>query len=271
MPRPPSAKSLLKRNLNKQEIEPKAPIVQEMFLPNYSVVKGSRNLGVEGSVVFLNSGGGLATDNTNFFWDDTNNRLGIGTATPSAELEVNGAIVATTYGGIAEADLLDKSATETVSGTWNFTNVIQAANGTASLPSITFNSDTDTGIYRTATNKLGIAANGALSAEFGKDTTLSSRFLKKDVISLTSGVSPSVSNGNLFVLNYTRSTTITNFTFGVEGQTITILCNDNNTTIADNANIHLNGSTNFAIALGDTLTLEKFDDGIWHEIGRMVR
>lgn len=43
--------------------------------------------GVAGSVQFSN-GTILASDNANFFWDDTNNRLGIGTATPASPLEL---------------------------------------------------------------------------------------------------------------------------------------------------------------------------------------
>ena len=46
----------------------------------------------QGSVVFAGVGGTLTQDNPNFFWDDTNNRLGIGTTAPAYELEVgNGA------------------------------------------------------------------------------------------------------------------------------------------------------------------------------------
>ena len=42
-----------------------------------------------GSVLFSN-GTTIAQDNANLFWDDTNNRLGIGTATPANTLDVNG-------------------------------------------------------------------------------------------------------------------------------------------------------------------------------------
>ena len=41
-----------------------------------------------GSVLFAGAAGVLAQDNANFFWDDTNNRLGIGTASPSFTLHV---------------------------------------------------------------------------------------------------------------------------------------------------------------------------------------
>lgn len=41
-----------------------------------------------GSVLFSN-GTTIAQDNANFFWDDTNNRLGIGTNTPTTTVELN--------------------------------------------------------------------------------------------------------------------------------------------------------------------------------------
>jgi hypothetical protein len=41
-----------------------------------------------GSVLFSN-GSTITQDNTNLFWDDTNNRLGLGTASPAYKLEIN--------------------------------------------------------------------------------------------------------------------------------------------------------------------------------------
>lgn len=43
-----------------------------------------------GSVVFAGASGVYSQDNANLFWDDANNRLGIGIATPQASLEVIG-------------------------------------------------------------------------------------------------------------------------------------------------------------------------------------
>ena len=43
----------------------------------------------EGSVVFAGASGLLSEDNANFFWDDANDRLGIGTAAPARGLDVN--------------------------------------------------------------------------------------------------------------------------------------------------------------------------------------
>jgi len=44
-----------------------------------------------GSVIFSN-GTTLAENNANFFWDDSNSRLGLGTTTPSAKLHVDGSM-----------------------------------------------------------------------------------------------------------------------------------------------------------------------------------
>jgi len=45
--------------------------------------------GISGSVLFVDSSGKLAQDNSQLFWDDTNNRLGIGTASLGAKLQVD--------------------------------------------------------------------------------------------------------------------------------------------------------------------------------------
>ena len=55
-----------------------------------------------GSVVFANSGGTYAQKNANFFWDNTNNRLGIGTASPAANIDSRGVV---SIGGAADASL----------------------------------------------------------------------------------------------------------------------------------------------------------------------
>ena len=43
-----------------------------------------------GSVVFAGASGVYSQDNANFFWDDTNNRLGLGTAAPSTIIGITG-------------------------------------------------------------------------------------------------------------------------------------------------------------------------------------
>ncbi len=43
-----------------------------------------------GSVLFAGVGGAISQDNSQLFWDNTNNRLGIGTTAPSYTFDVNG-------------------------------------------------------------------------------------------------------------------------------------------------------------------------------------
>ena len=49
-----------------------------------------------GTIPFGGASGALATDPT-FFWDNTNNRLGVNTATPRATLDVNGGITSADF------------------------------------------------------------------------------------------------------------------------------------------------------------------------------
>ena len=62
-----------------------------------------------GSVLFAGAGGLLSQDNSNLFWDDTNNRLGIGTTSPWGLLSVN-------PNGIAGPAFVVGSSTKCVTG-----------------------------------------------------------------------------------------------------------------------------------------------------------
>jgi hypothetical protein len=53
-------------------------------------IGGSITSATAGSVLFAGTSGVLQQDNTNFFWDDTNNRLGIGTNAPDYKLDIVG-------------------------------------------------------------------------------------------------------------------------------------------------------------------------------------
>ena len=55
-----------------------------------NLLQGSDSIFTTGSIPFSNSSGKLTTDSSNFYWDDTNNRLGIGTATPTTTFQVLG-------------------------------------------------------------------------------------------------------------------------------------------------------------------------------------
>jgi len=65
-------------------------------IPQYSGGGGSMAIGgtitsaTAGSVLFADTSGVLAQDNANFFWDNTNKRLGLGTITLGSKFQVNG-------------------------------------------------------------------------------------------------------------------------------------------------------------------------------------
>jgi len=50
--------------------------------------------GTVGSILFVGTGGIFQQDNANLFWDDANNRLGIGTTTPNHAVHINSALSA---------------------------------------------------------------------------------------------------------------------------------------------------------------------------------
>ncbi len=54
-----------------------------------------------GSVLFSN-GASISQDNSNFFWDDANNRLGIGTVIPASKLSINGGTSFANIGQLVE-------------------------------------------------------------------------------------------------------------------------------------------------------------------------
>ncbi|MFA5994063.1 MAG: tail fiber domain-containing protein [Parcubacteria group bacterium] len=56
--------------------------------PSNMVIGGTINGATAGSILFAGTAGVLTQDNANFFWDDTNNRLGIGTASPGGMLDI---------------------------------------------------------------------------------------------------------------------------------------------------------------------------------------
>jgi len=67
---------------------------KEPTITTLSVAKGGTGTSTaftSGSVVFAGASGVYSQDNANLFWDNTNDRLGIGTASPSTKLQINGA------------------------------------------------------------------------------------------------------------------------------------------------------------------------------------
>jgi len=131
-----------------------------------------------GSVLFSN-GTTIAQDNANFFWDDTNNRLGIGTTTPAYKLDVQGTGTSTPLRVVSSGntsillsragttDNGDATLTVTNSGALNITanNVIRVIPYSSEIARF---SNTGLAIGATTANaRLDVRAPGALSTDIG--------------------------------------------------------------------------------------------------------
>lgn len=95
------------------------------------------NVAVSGSI----TGTDLTVDTNLIKTDSTNNRVGINTTSPTVALDVTGNIKASSQ--------------------------IQIPDGTVSVPGISPSTETSSGLYKIATNKLGIAINGSRVGEIG--------------------------------------------------------------------------------------------------------
>lgn len=95
--------------------------------------------GTSGSLFFAADDGRPDEDNAELFWDDTNNRLGIGTNAPTNKLEVTGAIRS---------------------------QGIRNSNGTLTEPSYRFTNDSNTGMFRPAADEIGFSVGGIEAIRF---------------------------------------------------------------------------------------------------------
>ncbi|MDP2789203.1 MAG: hypothetical protein Q8O46_04130 [bacterium] len=79
-------------------------------------IGGSITSATQGSVLFAGAAGVLAQDNTNFFFNDTTNNFGIGTATPLTRLDVAGNVRTTGKATAVLTGSIDAIASTTVTG-----------------------------------------------------------------------------------------------------------------------------------------------------------
>lgn len=159
-----------------QTVHKDKDISKGVNIPNYSGINGVARKDssavsefTAGSVIFVDSAKGFAQDNTNFFWDNTNKRLEIGTTGASAT------VPAVTFNGDentgigrAAADQLSliAGAKEMIrcveTGTATTDQVIigpAGVIGAAATPSLAFG-DGDTGLYENADDRLYFAIAG---------------------------------------------------------------------------------------------------------------
>ena len=106
----------------------------------------------KGSVIFADAQGVLGQDNTNFFWDNANNRLGIGTSSPYASLSVSGSGVFGNNLYTSYITATSTTATSTFAGGVSIGNGVfqfEPNSGIASLQNVELGAmsfDTDAGI-----------------------------------------------------------------------------------------------------------------------------
>lgn len=116
-------------------------------------------------------------------------------------------------------------------------------------------------------NNTGYLDNTPLfGSSTGTITTPTSRSVILGALTVNSAT-PSVVGFNIWTVANTNPTTITNFTGGVTGQTITLLFTEANTTLTDGANLYLSGA--FTSTINDTMTLF-YNGTTWFEMSRSV-
>lgn len=130
--------------------------------------------GTAGSVLFVGTGGTVSQDNSNFFWDDTDNQLGIGTNSTSAKLHV---AQATQTGSTPDAIVLVVGANQNDLANTSYRNVyynfssatinLAGSGSTIStwalyeITGTTFTADAAQTITDTATLVVGVPTQGA--------------------------------------------------------------------------------------------------------------
>jgi hypothetical protein len=93
-------------------------------------------------------------------------------------------------------------------------------------------------------------------------------FISKAPVTFTDGdTTPSVAGGKVFKTNNTAATSITFFDDPIEGQEITIIFGDANTTLVAGTTVKLKDGLNYTGALNGTIQLV-YQGGTWYETGR---
>lgn len=201
------------------------------ILPVTNGGSGTGTAFTQGSVIFAGASGIYAQDNSNFFWDDSNNRLGIGTATPALPLHVLGNAA---FGASAAATYSDVSSTTVTA--------VQSAAGTISLSGA---SDRVVGLYSkfTASNTAPARSFRGYLIVSNSSGTMGSAALYTGTLEIT-GTS-NVTEANLigagFIINNASATLVTARGIDIQNATITAGAITNQAGIRINA---LSGATN---------------------------
>jgi hypothetical protein len=143
-----------------------------------------------GSVIFAGASGVYSQDNANFFWDDTNNRLGIGTTTVNAD-------------GIEISKLVGRASP--VPAELRLTSKDDGTGWSTTLPwaRLTFyDSDTSLGGPKLAASIetiMDVSAGGYSSVYIKTQDTSASPYALKTALKIDGAQNVTVSNGNLVI------------------------------------------------------------------------
>lgn len=248
------------------------------------------------------SGSHLMANNQSLSWGDSSTKITGNSTTDVMTLTAGANVVTvaeceTAYDHSqdntqAHSDYLLNNASDTFTGTWLTLNssaagasgmIINNQNLTGD-PSIKFQlggltkayiiiDDSDSDRFKILYGT-GTGADKGLELYAGTITVTSNMTMELAELILDVGTvsvndtTPKLTDYNIWKTANTGATTITNFDGGVEGNLYIIKAGDNNTTIADNADIVLSGQVDYEMATGDTITF-MHENRVWYEIGRM--
>lgn len=154
-----------------------------------------------GSVIFAGASGVYSQDNVNLFWDDSNNRLGVGTNAPTVQLHVssgNPAVLIENTAASSNATLQFKYP----SRTWSM--AVRGADRAGALTIRDSTATTDRVLVDTSGNLLVISAGLGYGTGSGGAVT--------QAISRTTGVTLNKTNGAITLVSAAGTTTWQTFT-----------------------------------------------------------
>jgi hypothetical protein len=198
-------------------------------IPQYSggggggmAIGGSITSATAGSVLFAGASGVLAQNNANFFWDDTNTRLGLGTITLGSTLQVNGNVaIGYSASTAASANGLQVAGTSTFADT---VSISKNQNGNTRLFIVNTTSGT-----ASASQIFMQSSSGSGTAEINKFS--STRTAYKTQLANDLNIYNGGTAGNISILNDFATGNI-NFTAGAASSAQMILNSSNNLGLA---------------------------------------
>jgi Chaperone of endosialidase len=216
-----------------------------------SSASNTKSIGTTGTVQFAGAGNAFAGDSSNFFWDNTNKRLGIGTGTPAATLSVYGntqALFNTATGAGSKQEIWVGNGT-VIGAVLGYDPTLATSagflrRGDNSSPAITFTS-TNVGINGVTAPQNALDVSGSVVIGFGYAGSFTTGRPNSLAVQNSVGIGTASMNSNLDVWGTMSATlafstggtatvnTLISNVYGVFGQNVTI--NSTNVSIGTNS------------------------------------